>query len=231
MHLHESIAFTSVEAFLTPKECADIAAQLDAHIRSLPDEVTSRTRRSTSVHTVPGLTRAEAMAVYEPEGRLEIDELPRAVVAMADAAGEKALPLLNRWFPTAQQVGEWFYVEYGAGEYVTPHVDCPDDPNDAERDQIAAVSVALNDSYEGGEFVLHTCGDAAMWLPERRDRVRPGADNSTDWFRKLETTCWRCRPAVGCALVFGSQMIHSTLPVTGGRVQKLIGFVLARRRG
>lgn len=121
----------------------------------------------------------------------------------------------------------WFYVEYNTGQYITAHIDrVAPSPTTTPR-QLAGVSVLLNDDFEGGPFFVETAGSDALWSEDAVGDltfVHEGADLSAPWFTAVPRTRWLTAPAAGTALLYGSQLIHGTLPVTRGTVRKLISW-------
>jgi hypothetical protein len=222
--LGETLGVASVEGFLDARARAEILAEMQLHLATLPE-------RTGSVHSVPGLALDDVLAAYEPAGRTEVTELPEAVVATLDAAADRAMPALRRTYGSAVSAGEWIYLEYGAGQYITPHIDyavddgAPDGTPDPPH--VAGIGVPLNDDYNGGEFFVETSASAELWQDDARDRIVRGADGTSSWFAAIPRTRWTCRPAAGTAITYGSQLTHGTLPVQSGRIRKIIGFLSA----
>ncbi len=225
MQLLETRAFGTVEGFLDCDECIGIVAEMATYLAGLPLTETDPTRRSRSIHSVPGLTLQETMSVYEPAGRTEICDPPDSVVKLMDGAFLRNRIAIRRMFGSVSKVDSWTYLEYCQGQYITPHVDCPEDPAFPSRVQVGGISVTLDDGYQGGEFVVTTSSDDRLFgSDDADDRVVVGADYSSPWFRALVGTDWVCRPRAGTGVCYGSQLIHSTRPVTAGVARKLIGF-------
>lgn len=224
MLLSETLAVASVEEFLDADVRAEILATMRRHTAALPE-------RTGSVHSVPGLATEEVVAAYEPAGRVEVTDLTDPVVAALDAAAARALPALQRTYRSAISAGEWIYLEYGPGQYITPHIDyaVDDDPARAtlEPPHVAGIGIPLNDDYAGGEFFVETTASEELWRAAARDRVRAGADATSEWFAQVPRSRWICQPAAGTALTYGSQLTHGTLPVRSGTVRKIIGFLSA----
>jgi 2OG-Fe(II) oxygenase superfamily len=224
----ESLLVHSVEGLLALDEidevCAAIDAVLQAEGRSLYAEA-----RNQSVHSVDGLSSEQAMRVYEPAGRLELCPLPTAAIAILSAAADRVLPQLGAIFPTGRRIESWIYLEYGSGQYITPHIDSPFDDQEPDHVKVAGISITLNNDYVGGEFFVESCGSPVLWLPQQNSyaellKVRPDTDYAAAWFRALPRTRWRTRPSAGDAILFGTQLTHGTEPVTRGCVKKIIGF-------
>ncbi|MGW3498597.1 2OG-Fe(II) oxygenase [Streptomyces sp. NPDC001020] len=235
IHIAETLAVGSVEHFLTDEELQALLAITD---EALAGDGARRfdTERATTLHSIPGRTEQQAMAVYEPAGRLEIHPSPPAAEQILAAAVERALPALHRALPSLTSCREWMYVEYGPGQHITPHVDgLALDPADYPR-QIAGISVVLEHAESGGEFYVETTSHPALWNDAQQpaDGYDPhmsfahdGADYSADWFRTMPRTRWRVAPEPGTALLYGSQLTHGTEPVRTGRERKFISWLIS----
>lgn len=222
--LPETLAIASVEQFLTRHEREAILTHIRTWCASLPPDRTSQQQRSRSVHSVPGLSLPEVMRVYEPEGRLELDEVPAEVERLLASAAARALPALRRVYPSARTIGDWIYLEYGPGQFITPHIDGTD--RDEHSRQLAGISICLCDDYTGGAFEVATSSSDRLFDATGRSRVGAGADNSKPWFASLARTQWSCRPRAGDAICYGSRLVHSTQPVLSGIAKKAIGFLV-----
>src|SRR5690349_3755376 len=116
MRTGETLAISSCERFLEPEECRAILDAMSSHLAGLPVDRRRETARSRSVHSVPGLSLAETMRLYEPAGRLEIDGVPSAVEEFLARAAIRALPAVRRVYPSAVGMGSWIYLEYREGQ-------------------------------------------------------------------------------------------------------------------
>ncbi|MFI7548956.1 hypothetical protein ACIBQ2_04365 [Micromonospora sediminimaris] len=230
----ESLLVHSIEQFLTPMECQAICDAVDRQITA-DGRAAFEGERAVSVHAVDGMSTRDVMELYEPAGRLELFPLPVGATTVLDEAARRALPHLRSLFPSGRRLTSWIYLEYGVGQYITPHIDMPFDETDPDHVKVAGVSITLNDGFSGGDFVVETCGSPDLWeeptdgLRRVREgdglrRVREGADHTTQWYKALPRTRWRTRMAAGGLVMFGSQLSHSTEPVTHGRIKKVIGF-------
>ncbi|MEO3927809.1 2OG-Fe(II) oxygenase [Micromonosporaceae bacterium B7E4] len=221
----ESLLVHSIEQFLTPTECQAVCDAVDEQIAA-EGRSTFEGERTVSVHAVDGMSTRDVMGLYEPAGRLELFPLPEAATTVLDEAARRALPHLCSLFPTGRRLTSWIYLEYGVGQYITPHIDMPFDENQPDHVKVAGVSITLNDDFSGGEFVVETCGSPDLWTEPTDElrRVREGGDYTTPWYKALPRTQWRTRVATGDLVMFGSQLSHSTEPVTEGRIKKVIGF-------
>ncbi|MER8084222.1 2OG-Fe(II) oxygenase [Streptomyces sp. NPDC087532] len=234
IHIAETLTVSSIENFLTPDEVATLTMVMDD---VLGDDGIRRfdTERATTLHSIPGHTNEQAMAVYEPVGRLEIHPPPEAATKILDQAVERALPALRRVLPALTACREWMYVEYGPGQHITPHVDgIAPHPSDRTR-QLAGISVILQPAEDGGEFFVETTSHPALWSDHTpSDGYHPamafahdGADHSADWFRAMPRTRWNVAPGPGTALLYGSQLTHGTEPVRTGRERKFISWLIS----
>ncbi|MEU7997626.1 hypothetical protein AB0B83_20130 [Micromonospora sp. NPDC049060] len=221
----ESLLVHSVEQFLTSAECRAVCDAVDRHFEA-EGRSAFENERTRSVHAVEGMSTQEVMELYEPAGRLELCPLPEAAATVLEEAAERALPHLCSLFPSGRRLTSWIYLEYGPGQYITPHIDMPFDENFPDDVKVAGVSMTLNDDFSGGEFVIETCGSPDLWTEPTNGlrRVREGGDYTTQWYRALPRTRWRTRVAKGDMVMFGSQLSHSTEPITQGRIKKIIGF-------
>ncbi|GAA0572015.1 hypothetical protein GCM10010172_65680 [Paractinoplanes ferrugineus] len=231
MHVAETLTVSSIQGFLDPIDLLD----LDVALREVRDDVDrgrlSATARAESVHSIDGFTTAQAMAVYEPQGRDELMSLPAGVTAVLDRAAARALPGLRTVLPSARAMTYWTFVSYTEGQFISPHIDLSDNDPDPDRPKVAGLSICLTDiaDYRGGEFFVETACDPDQWMTNGTGtpRVRAECDESSEWYRRQPRTRWRCRPNRGDAVLYGSQMTHGTEPVTAGRIEKFIGFVTA----
>jgi hypothetical protein len=220
----ETLMVHSVEEFLTAPEINCLMSHLSeapAHLNNFAAK-----GRADSIHEIRGRTREEAADIYEPFGRLEITELPPAVVVLLDEALERHADAIRRNFPSLRRRDSWVYVEYGVGQYIVPHVDFIQDQSDRERRKVAGVSLLLEQPEEGGEFLIYTCGADALWEsglegPLIPERLSP----ENHQFLDLHKTSWVTRQQAGTAIFYGAQVIHGTAPVARGHARKIIGFL------
>ncbi|MBT3152452.1 2OG-Fe(II) oxygenase [Streptomyces sp. CHD11] len=234
IHIAETLTVSSIENFLTPEEITTLISAVDD---ALGDDGLRRfdTERTTTLHSIPGRTSEQAMAVYEPVGRLEIHPPPETAAKILAHAVERAMPALRRALPALTSCREWMYVEYAPGQHITPHVDgIAPNPTDPVR-QLAGISVVLEHAEDGGEFFVETTSHSALWSDHHGgDGYDPamafthdGADHSADWFRTMPRTRWSVHPAPGTALLYGSQVTHGTEPVHTGRERKFISWLIS----
>lgn len=234
IHIAETLTVSSIENFLTPGEITTLISAVDD---ALGDDGLRRfdTERTTTLHSIPGRTSEQAMAVYEPAGRLEIHPPPETAAKVLAHAVERAMPALRRALPALTACREWMYVEYAPGQHITPHVDgIAPSPADPIR-QLAGISVVLEHAEDGGDFFVETTSHPALWSDQHGgDGYYPamafthdGADHSADWFRTMPRTRWSVHPAPGTALLYGSQVTHGTEPVRAGRERKFISWLIS----
>jgi hypothetical protein len=142
--------------------------------------------------------------------------------------------------PSITACRRWTYVEYGPGQHITPHLDgIAPDPLTWPR-QIAGISIVISPPVDGGAFFVESASDSRLWdrqCPDAAAGYAPGswlahdgADYSTAWFRDMPRTRWSVTPAVGTALLYGSQLTHGTEPVRQGRSRKFISWLIAEQR-
>jgi hypothetical protein len=226
LHPQESLLIHSIEDFLSPTELKEIAQRMDSVVAAQGKDNLDRSRR-TSVHAVDGLTTDSLMKLYEPAGRVELKDLPPDVIAILDAASDRAVPHLKRLFPSGGRLRSWIYLEYSSGQHITPHIDMAVDGTEPSGFKVAGIGVPLNDDYVGGEFYVETCGSESLWSSNDDKgviQVREGADSTSDWYPELKRTQWVVRPAAGTAVLYGSQLTHGTKPIISGTIKKIIGF-------
>ncbi|MFI6782605.1 hypothetical protein [Micromonospora sp. NPDC050276] len=227
-----------MESFLSPTDVEHLATVMDEVLASAGTHRFDRDRVST-MHEIPGLTAAEAKAVYEPTGRIEIAELPPSVTAILDRATNCAMPTIRRAMPSVTALRPWTYVEYRTGQHITPHADgIALDPHTWPR-QVGGIGVPIRHADVGGDFYVETTGAAEIWASTDvtdaagyatgMSLIHDGADNSSAWFRDLPRTRWTVRPRLGDAIIYGSQLTHGTEPATYGRACKFISWLLAER--
>jgi hypothetical protein len=231
--LTQTLTVGSIGDFLAADEVRHLTTAMGLYLRKKPSAGPLRTH---SIHEIPGLATAQAMAVYEPAGRIEITTLPTDAEALLQHAVERVRPRFELMLPSFTACRPWVYVEYGPGQHITSHVDgIAPDPGSWPR-QLAGISVVVGLPEEGGDFYIETTSDPGLWRPHAdrpdgyQDRMlfaRDGADLSSTWFARLERTRWTTAPALGTALIYGSQLIHGTQPVRRGRCSKFISWLVA----
>ncbi|WP_030378775.1 MULTISPECIES: 2OG-Fe(II) oxygenase [unclassified Streptomyces] len=223
----ETLVPGSLEAFLDPQEAAKVLMEIDRY-----QEVLDARRRTAmegnSIHTVKGFTVQQAVDVFEPAGRGEIHELPAPVEEILTAAVARRMAEIRRYFPSAADVGPWFYAEYGEGQFITAHADQYKNKKQPDHPKIAAISVQLNDGFTGGEIFVETSGASDLWTQDDgTERLMRMANYASEKFRSIPRTRWTAEPALGTAYLIGSQVVHGTRPVTRGRVRKVISWINA----
>lgn len=233
--LAETLTVGSIEGFLTPSDVTDLTAIMDEFLTNTTRSEFGTHRRS-SIHEIPGHDTTDAMTIYEPAGRLEVPEIPRDAEQLLHDAYLRASPILARTLPSVTSCRPWTYVEYSAGQHITPHIDgISPDPQCWPR-QIAGISVSIGEPCHGGDFFIETTSDQHMWNDSfpGGDGYHPhmrfahdGADNSSAWFRSITRTRWSVAPAPGTALLYGSQLTHGTQPVASGHARKFISWLFA----
>lgn len=220
--LTEMLLPFSVEEFLSDDEVARVLASIDAFKAANPIRLEAGAAGIT-IHKSPGLTVAEVVAVYEPEGRLDINtqHIPADVVDIVETAFYRRIEDIRRAYPGTFGPYGFTYVEYAAGQYFTPHID------GSGGRQVAGFGVTLTDDFEGGEFIIETCGSNRLWAtgPNGDLDVAPGHDARSGWYRSLPKTQWTTRPRRGGALFYGSALTHGSRPVTRGVLKKVLAFI------
>lgn len=236
IHITETLAVGSIEGFLTPAETTDLSKIMEGFLAE-EDRSAFSEQRTTSIHEIPDHTTAQAMAVYEPAGRLEVPEIPAAAEHLLQRAFDRARPALARLIPSVTTCRPWTYVEYGPGQHITAHLDgIAPDPMAWPR-QIAGISIVIGEPAQGGKFYIETASGERLWNTECPDTAsgyshgmwfaHDGADHSADWFRDMPRTRWSVNPTSGTALLYGSQLTHGTHPVIAGRARKFISWLIA----
>lgn len=221
-HTPSSLLPYSIEAFFTEADVARVLRCMDACKASDPGRLQAGAH-GISVHTVYGRPLREVIAIYEPEGRVEINaqRIPREVIDIAECAFYRHIEDIRRAYPAAHGLYGFTYVEYAVGQFFTAHID-----GGVDR-QIAGLGVTLTNNFEGGEFIVQTCGSNRLWMTDQSGQatLAPGHDSSSDWFRSLPKTDWMTRPISGNAVFYGSALTHACRPVTKGVLKKLLAFV------
>ena len=228
MNIAETLLAYSVEGLLTDTESDAVLDLLDRHTAALPPRAMCPGLNGRSIHTVEGLDVEQTVAVYEPRGRLEMDTVPDGVSEVMERAMLGRWDDLRRALPSACRIAPWIYVEYGPDQHVTPHVDYAWNEEDPGHPKVAGISVQLNEGFLGGELFVETSASPRLWTAAGGgDTLADGADQSSDWFLSTPRTRWTAAPRRGTAYVYGSQLVHGTMPVRWGRVRKLISFLTA----
>jgi predicted 2-oxoglutarate/Fe(II)-dependent dioxygenase YbiX len=242
VRVSETLGVFSVEDFLQPDELAQLLGLIEEHKARASNDQLRQVDRPTSVHSVPGVSLSETLKAYEPAGRVELTPLPDTILKVMDDAVGRALPAIRRVFPAATGSEAWTYLEYRRDQYITAHIDHPVEvqPDNEQSDgflgplgemaitepgaHVAGVSIVLADDYGGGEFFVETSASPRLWRDDLPELANEGADSTSDWFSAVRRTRWRVRPQAGGAVLYGTQLIHGTEPVTSGIARKMIGF-------
>jgi hypothetical protein len=198
-----------------------VLRSIDAYKASNPGRLQAGAH-GISIHASPNLTVAEVIQVFEPAGRLDINvqHLPRDVIEIAECAFYRHIEDIRRAYPATHGPHGFTYVEYGVGQYFTAHAD------GVGAHQKVGFGVTLTDDFEGGDFVVQTCGSNRLWTRDAQGELRlaPSHDSSSAWFRTLPKTEWATRPKRGNAIFYGGALTHASKPVTKGCLKKLLGF-------
>lgn len=239
IHIAETITTGSIENFVTPEERDELATVMHAFLAQGERDRFGE-QRTSSIHEIPGHSPEQAMAVYEPAGRVEIPKIPAEAEQLLQNAFERARTALSRVMPSITACRPWTYVEYGPGQHITGHLDgIAPDPLAWPR-QIAGISVVISEAEAGGGFYVESSSSDCLWntrLGTAPDTgyadgmwlAHDGADHSADWFTAMPRTRWSVSPAPGTALLYGSQLTHGTEPVKSGRVAKFISWLIAEK--
>ncbi|WP_431728098.1 hypothetical protein [Verrucosispora sp. TAA-831] len=240
IHIAETVAVGSVEGFLDAEERDRLAAIMNGF---LTNEARARfgARRATSIHEIPGHSSQQAMAIYEPAGRIEVPRIPDQAENLLQRAFDRARPALSRVMPSITACRPWTYVEYGGGQHITGHLDgIAPDPLAWPR-QIAGISVVISEAEAGGAFYVESTSSDRLWNDRLQHDAQEhgyadgmwlandGADHSADWYIAMPRTRWSVTPAPCTALLYGSQLTHGTDPVTRGHIAKFISWLIAER--
>ena len=226
MHRSESLLCYSIENFLSDQEINLVIASMDAQKAAAPTEFGDIRELGRSVHSLEGFSREETVALYEPNGRIEVDKVADGATEILNHAVRRSFNDICRAFPSVKDFDPWIYVEYGAGQYITPHIDQANNDIDMSHLKVAGISIQLTDDFTGGELYIETCGSHRLWADRQGDLMTAeDADYHAQWFRDLPRTRWVSKPKKGTAFFYGSQLVHGTNPVIAGAVKKILGFV------
>ncbi|MDH6223672.1 hypothetical protein [Streptomyces sp. MJP52] len=240
IHIAETVGVGSIEDFLRPEERARLTSVMNEF---LTEDARARfgNQRTSSIHEIPGHSHEEAMAVYEPAGRVEVPKIPAEAEDVLQHAFQRARRSLSRVMPSINSCRPWTYVEYGPGQHITGHLDgIAPDPLAWPR-QVAGISVVIEEPEAGGEFYVESASSDRLWsTPLGTDAenhsyakgmwiAHDGADHSADWYATMPRTRWNVVPAPGTALLYGSQLTHGTEPVIRGRAKKFISWLIAEK--
>ncbi|MER6103662.1 hypothetical protein ABT115_15390 [Streptomyces sp. NPDC001832] len=239
IHIAETVSTGSIENFLAPEERDRLATVMRTFLTS-DERGRFGEQRTHSIHEIPGHSPEQAMAVYEPAGRVETPKIPAEAEDLLQLAFDRARPALSRVMPSITTCRPWTYVEYGPGQHITSHLDgIAPDPLAWPR-QIAGISVVISQAETGGAFYVESSSSDRLWNTRLEHDpgsgyaggmwlAHDGADHSADWFTAMPRTRWNVTPAPGTALLYGSQLAHGTEPVTSGRVAKFISWLIAEK--
>jgi len=211
----------SIEGFFTDDEVAQVLRSIDAYKAANPGRLQAGAH-GISIHQNPNLTVSEVIQVFEPAGRLDINSqhIPRDIVEIAESAFYRHIEDIRRAYPSTHGPFGFTYVEYAVGQYFSPHAD------GVGTDEKVGFGITLTDDFEGGEFIVQTCGSNRLWMRDEAGELRLGPchDSSSEWFRTLPKTEWLTRPKRGNAIFYGGALTHASKPVTRGCLKKLLAF-------
>lgn len=227
MSLVETLMPYSVEGFLSPAELDRVVELMDAYKASVKATRLQAGATGFSIHKSTNKSVEEVVAAFEPAGRLEVNwgDIPREAIDIVETAFFRRIEDIRRAYPSAYGPYGFTYVEYGPGQYFTAHVD------GVSTTQVAGFGVTLTSDFEGGEFCVETCGSGRMWAdgPGGKPMVAPGADSQSAWYRGLPRTTWTTTCERGKAIFYGSGLTHSSKPVRGGVLRKMLAFISSDR--
>ncbi len=222
MTLNEFLLPYSIENFLTEQEANRILGLIDQYKLAHPARLAAGVT-GASVHLSDAVGIEELVAIYEPKGRIEINtaDLPGEAIDIMETAYFRHIENIRRAYPSATWPYGFAYVEYGPGQFFTPHAD------GIMTVQCAGFGVTLTDDFTNGEFCVETCGSNQLWVrgPNGDTNLAPGADSGSEWFRKLPRTRWSAKPERCKALFYGSALVHCSEPVTAGSLKKMLAFI------
>jgi hypothetical protein len=212
----------SIEKFFSDAEVQRVLCLIDQYKAAHPDKLAAGST-GRSVHHSDFMSLEDLVAMYEPQGRIDINmpDLPPEIVEIMEDAYFRHIEDIRRPYPGATWPYSITYVEYGRGQFFTPHAD------GITSLQCAGFGVTLTDQFSGGEFCVETCGSNRFWTTgsDGLPNVAPAADSGSAWFRGLPRTQWSMRPKKGTAVFYGSALVHSSKPVTSGSLKKLLAFI------
>ncbi|MBD2470941.1 hypothetical protein [Nostoc sp. FACHB-145] len=219
--IEHTLGVHSVENFLTFDEVQTLQELVS--YTSLLEAACDTQHLKSSVHTLPGQAAQNVARLYSPNGRGEMQAVPSDIDAILTEAFNRNLTKICTVYPMARMNSKWILVSYSSGQFIVPHVDLPD-LNSIGRSKIAGLSVLICAPEKGGAFFIETTATNHIWRGQCPVwSVTPGEFNSN--FRETQRTRWICAPRVGDALLYGSRLIHGTLPVLNGIAIKALTFI------
>jgi hypothetical protein len=219
--IEHTLSVHSVENFLTLDEVQTLQ-KLVSYTGLLNTSYDTQCLK-ISVHDLPDQAAKDIAKLYSPNGRGEMQSVPSDIEAILTEAFIRNLTKVCAVYPTAQVNSKWILVAYSSGQFIVPHVDLPD-LNSMGRSKIAGLSILLRAPEEGGAFFIETSATNHTWRGQGPVwHGTPGEFNSN--FRETQRTRWTCTPRVGDALLYGSRLIHGTLPVLRGIAIKALTFI------
>ncbi|MGR5907938.1 hypothetical protein ACT7DL_16300 [Bacillus paranthracis] len=185
----ETLMIHSVESFLTEEEMEIILKEIN-QLEGYNNGYYEAGKGNRSVHTIDGYSVKDTVAVYEPKGRIEITELPNSVVELLNKAFIRNIDNINISYPSVKSPDCWIYLEYGEGQYITPHIDYAHNLERPENPKITGINILLNSEFEGAEFYVQTTGSLDIWDSTEDFTVKNKANNSSPWFEEMKKTKW-----------------------------------------
>jgi hypothetical protein len=213
--VQETLLTHSIEAMLSPQEVAFVLREMEVVKANMPHAQMQSATSGTSVHARSGTE------LFEPQGRIEINRLPRSVIEVLDAAFYRWIEDIRRAFPDATWPNSWFYCEYAPSQFCASHID-----GNRSGSKVSGCTLRLDSDAEGGEFFVETSGSEFIWT-QGKQGLEPNAATlfPNDVFNAIPKTRWIAQQSSGTALLYGGHLTHGTLPVRRGVVKKVLAFV------
>ena len=212
----ESFAIFSIENFLSNEDLNKI----NLILKEIKKKVKVQFGKY-SVHNSDGISSKHSPFIFEPNGRYELNNIPKEITEILDIAVKSNLSSIKEIFPKAKHALPWNYVEYNSNQYCNSHVDYL---FKTEKKEIVycGIGIMLKNAEKGGEFYIETSGSSDYIS---NGKAKKNLNYSNDKFIKMPKTKWVVEQGLGTALLYGTQTIHGTNPVLNGKCKKIISWI------
>ena len=214
--IYESFSILSVEKFLQNNELSSINSILNEVEKNYKVEF-----GKYSVHTSDKYSIKELSSAFEPNGRYEINNIPKDVELILNKALTRNLNTIQKIFPKVKRALPWNFLVYDKNQFCNSHVDYIFKTENNET-VYCGIGIVITPAIFGGEFYIETSGSNNYIID---GEVAADMNYTNEKFKKMKRTKWTVNQAKGTAVLYGTQTIHGTNPVIKGKSKKIISWL------